>query len=372
MMTYTRQSITFHSKRWTNSCQLLSIMMKTTLLVAIILALDQISVCEGEIVIDEMDDLKLKQRQISHSRQQDLHRLQQHRHRQQLEQHHHQEQNNMNHQPSYYKIPQRLHIHLSRTTSMKRNIFGGEVDEDDDRHNRDPEDEDKSNPPAPPDYTFIPSMAPSSFPSFEPTSIPSLTPSNLPSRSPTVYPSIAPSASPSDLPSDSPSVHPSIAATMSPSSSPSKSPTVYPSINHSTIPSSSLSKIPTTFPSTTPLPSATTTTSPTCFDGITGEARDFGNTDTDPIVISYFYEIETDRDCVVPIETDVLPYVEEAIAEMLARSYLGITCGSGSTAVGRREKELVRRRRRNQIESSETMLGLSSSPQDKALSECEQ
>ncbi len=97
----------------------------------------------------------------------------------------------------------------------------------------------------------------------------------------------------------------------------------------------------------------------------------------------------------VTIEDDVLPNVEKALAEMLAKSFLDYSCENSSSSIssGNTNTEVNRNivgsdrfrilRRTNNLRtktkkqrrvedtgSSTTMLGLSSAPEDKMLEEC--
>ena len=350
---------TRQSKRWTNSsCQLLTMMLKTTLLIAIILVgVSQMGRRSSFNSSFNSTTITNKSRRLLRDRQKQYHHHRQLRQQDEKNHHHqnHRKQVIRRNNKQYYQIRHKLHIQRSRT--MHRNIFNGnsmlkensnvhgnididadlnvlEVDDDDDgRHTKKPEEENKSNPPAPPEYTFHPSMAPSPIPSLQPSLIPSTMPTVHPSSSPTIH------------------------ITQIPSSHSSSYPTLE--------------------------PSNTQSLSPTCFNGNsggeTGEEVGFGNTDdTDPVIVSYIYSIETDPKSNASIESDVLPNVEEAIASMLAKSFLGISCGSNgdgsddntdSTEISRSrngEKLNQLRRRRNQS-STGTMLGLSSAPEDKML-----
>jgi hypothetical protein len=110
--------------------------------------------------------------------------------------------------------------------------------------------------------SFIPSRAPTAFPSCTPTVIPSLVPSRCPSAVPSVPPTMNPSVIPTCVPSAGPTVVPFGCPTMFPSQIPSRCPSSFPTVT----PSLSPTVFPTFIPSCSPItmnPSFTPTQVPT-------------------------------------------------------------------------------------------------------------
>jgi hypothetical protein len=181
-----------------------------------------------------------------------------------------------------------------------------DADFDDDRHIKDPDDKDATNPPSLEGFTRMPSILPSAAPSYFPSKTPTYFPSRLPSHKPSTHPSEEPSQNPSHLPTALPSKTPSKV----PSGSPTTSPSFHPS------------KTPTWLP--TRLPSSKPSVTNPCGQ-IRANGGTFGDINSENLlIVHYKYEVETD-----PVITgnmlaslgDILYAIEMDISEELVKTY---------------------------------------------------
>lgn len=224
-------------------------------------------------------------------------------------------------------------ISIERTT-LSRNIFGGV--NDDDRHNKEPKEENKSNPPSPPEYTYHPSAAPTSVPTFSPT--------DSPTRNPSSRPTLPPSHQPTSKPTKSPSTNPTQSPTHVPTKSPPK-PTQSPT-----------KKIIVSTPTSSPV------FQKQC------NLLQFGNTTgLEPTILTFSYEIETDPDVPISVTDDVVPCVEGAISSMLAASLSFKDVDTDVDATGASSTLIYKNDRRMLTE----IVGLSSQPEDTLEKDCE-
>ena len=152
-----------------------------------------------------------------------------------------------------------------------------------------------------------------------------------------------------------------------PSKTPSSTPTSIPSL----IPTSLPTLVPTSMPSAQP--TIQPSMSPTCKDIDNGNT--FGTTSTtEPQVLTYIYEMETDPNSDASVADDILPSVEREITGMIAANFAEFTCVENE--VVRRHRKLARRYNdghhdfiKQAQHSNNRMLlqGLSSAPADVVL-----
>ncbi len=240
-------------------------------------------------------------------------------------------------------------------TTLSRNIFGGV--NDDDRHNKEPKEYNKSNPPSPPKYTYHPSAAPTSVPTFPPT--------DSPTKNPSSRPTLPPSQKPTNKPTKSQSSNPTKSPTKPPSSNPTQTPT---------------QKVIVSKPTLSP-----TKSSPVFQKQC--NLLQFGNTTAlEPTILTFSYEIETDPGVSISVTDDVVPCVEGAISSMLAASLsfkdvvdtdvvdtdvvdtdvvdtdvvADATTGKGSTLIYKNDRRMLTE-----------IVGLSSQPEDTLEKDCE-
>jgi hypothetical protein len=121
-------------------------------------------------------------------------------------------------------------------------------------------------------------------------------------------------------------------------------------------------------------PSDTPSSSPSC--SIEEDSGSFGNTSSNPIVLDYSYEMETDSTSTGPITDEIVPSLEEAISRLIIRSFQ-IPCDTTATGSRQLGVNTSLRRGRKELGGSEqsldsnarildefTILGLSSFPAD--------
>ena len=282
-------------------------------------------------------------------------------------------------QPSRQRFNQGILLDLKGQQMRSGSIF------DDDRHDKDPDEQDETDDPLEP-FTRYPSNSPTNVPSHsqspsrhttqptykQPTKIPS--PTMLPTRSryttqptsnkqPTKIPSptILPSRYTPQPTNKQPTKIPS--PTITPSKAPSRS-NKQPGSNHPTeIPSSQPgSNHPTEIPSSEPPsthPTEKPSSPPTCLleiiDGNIGEVNS-----ADAVILRYLYEIETDPLSTASMDQEVIPDLELAMLKYLFQG-AGPGCGAGD-------------QRRMSVYSFDSkrlegMMGMSTSPSDVVSSE---
>lgn len=218
----------------------------------------------------------------------------------------------------------------------KRNLMMGQLN-DDDRHDRDPDNLDPENP-----LTWYPTKAPI-------TSSPTASTAN-PTEKPvsTASPSRRPSRAPSRLPTAEPH-SPTVPPTDNPTHNPSK--VHVPTGNPTTIPSTSAPTISTASP--------TISVSPTCFiDTETGNFGDVLNLNAN--ILGYVYEMETDPSSTASVSQDVIPSLEKQMLKFLIPNYFDNYCGSGDNT----SRHLAIQKN---FETGGTMMGISSFPADKVM-----
>jgi hypothetical protein len=218
----------------------------------------------------------------------------------------------------------------------KRNLMMGQSN-DDDRHDRDPDNLDPENP-----LTWYPTKAPI-------TSSPTVSTAN-PTEKPvsTASPSRRPSRAPSRLPTAEPH---------SPTVPPTGNPTHNPSKVH--VPTGNPTTIPSTSAPTRSTASPTVSVSPTCFiDTETGNFGDVLNLNAN--ILGYVYEMETDPSSTASVSQDVIPSLEKQMLKFLIPNYFENYCGSGDNT----SRYLALQKN---FETGGTMMGISSFPADKVM-----
>eukprot|EP00557_Chaetoceros_sp_GSL56_P004728 CAMPEP_0176488132 /NCGR_PEP_ID=MMETSP0200_2-20121128/6541_1 /TAXON_ID=947934 /ORGANISM="Chaetoceros sp., Strain GSL56" /LENGTH=434 /DNA_ID=CAMNT_0017885085 /DNA_START=446 /DNA_END=1750 /DNA_ORIENTATION=+ len=181
---------------------------------------------------------------------------------------------------------------------------------DDDRHGKDPDTFDAENP-----LTWYPTKSPVTLsPTKSTTNVPSHAPSSLPTAKP-------------HLPTSTPSREP----TRQPHA-PTGNPTLFPTV------------------------------SPTCFiDTGNGNFGDVGTINAN--VLSYVYEMETDPSSEASISQEVIPSLENQMLKMLIPNYFEDYCSVEENIA---RKLLIQGRT---VESGGTMMGISSLPADKVMTQ---